>query len=296
MRQKRVYFDFNVFSNLIKNEEYKKYISDGTLKKCSIFISVAHVEEYYKAYKNDKNQKNVEYLKNLKKVMITITEQETILNPIIDNSKRIEAKSESFEDCYKRVKRYDTRENIENYGVFLNEKEKENVGELRRNNPDFKYISNLDKKEIWNTPEIIEEIKKFSDYVIRYNNDAWKNLIPIYEPWIVQWVKEIKKIPPDFSLEKDCFKKDNINFIILETVMEFMSNLLNRYGYHRDKELRKTISGIHDVSHLIYATYCEYLVSFDQNFSKRAEAIYYFLGIHTRVLSFNEFIEEIKKN
>lgn len=296
MRQKRVYFDFNVFSNLINNEEYKKYISDGTLKKCSIFISVAHVEEYYKAYKNDKNQENAEYLKNLKEIMITIKKPEIILNPTIDSNKRIEEKQELFEDCYKRVEGYDTIRNIENYGGFLNKKEKDNIDKLRKNNPDFKYISNLDKKEIWNTPEIIEEIEKFSDYVIRYNNDAWKNLIPIYGPWIAQRMKEIKKIPPDFSLEKDCFKKGNINFAILETVMEFMSNLLSRCGFYRDKNKKKTVSGILDVSHLIYATYCEYLVSFDCRFRKRAEAIYYFLGIDTRVLSFEEFINEIKDN
>ena len=52
--------------------------------------------------------------------------------------------------------------------------------------------------------------------------------------------------------------------------------------------MRKTISGIHDVSHSIYATYCNYFVTLDTNFRKRVEAIYYYLGLETKVRSFDD--------
>lgn len=286
MTQKKVYFDFNVFVYLANG---KINISDDILKKSDIFISVAHVEEYYKAYKNDEGMKNVEFLKNLKKTMITKKKQGIILNPTSkgNSNKIIDNKPQAFEDCYKIVERYDTRQCIENIGEFLNEKEKKNIDKLRKNNPNLTHISNFNKKEIWNIAEVIEEIQKFPEYVVKYN----KLLEEFNQRYRIE-----RKVLSNFSLEKDCFKKENIDFDTLECIIEFMSNLLSRCGFYRDKNPKKTASGIHDVSHLIYATYCEYLVSFDCRFRKRAEAIYYFLGIDTRVLSFEEFINEIKDN
>lgn len=74
--------------------------------------------------------------------------------------------------------------------------------------------------------------------------------------------------------------------------MEYLHKVLSRCGFHRDKDVRKTISGIHDVSHSIYATYCNYFVSLDANFRKRVEAVYYYLGFDIDVLSFDDLMEK----
>jgi len=282
---KRYYFDYNIYEKLSK-EDIK--MDSGFLKNNNIFLSVVHIEEYYKAYKNDVQNLNKDSLEKLKNIMIEISKKRIILNPV--KNSRIHAKNETFDECYDIIQKYDTRDIIENDGKIINKHEKCAVKNLREEDNMAKFNSTLDAKEIWKRPEVLNGILEFSEFYKDYNLIGFERLSHVYG--INGARKGISDLPKDFKLCKDCFKNNIPNFHLLECVIEYLHKVLSRCGFHRDKEVRKTISGIHDVSHSIYATYCNYFVTLDENFRKRVEAVYYYLGLETDVISFDELIKK----
>lgn len=277
----RYYFDYNIYNKIIR-EDIK--INSEFLRCNNIFLSVAHIEEYYKAYKNDVSNLNNNSLAKMKNIMINISKKRIILNPA--KNSRIHAKNQTFDECLDIIRKYDTRDIIENDGKEINILEKCIVENLKEEDQKVKFNSTLDFKQIWERPEVLKGISEFSEFYKIYNWICFERLIPIYG--IDGARKVIFTLPKDFELGKDCFKNTIPDFKLLECVMEYLHKVLSRCGFHRDKDIRKTISGIHDVSHSIYATYCNYFVTLDANFRKRVEAIYYYLGINTELLSFEE--------
>jgi len=280
-QMERYYFDYNIYEKISKEN---MRIDSEFLQHNNIFLSVAHIEEYYKAYKNDVENLNRVSLENLKNIMIEISKKRIILNPT--KNSRIHAKSETFDECYGIIEKYDTRDIVENDGQEINKLEKIVVDSLREEDSIAKYNSTLGKEEIWERPEVINGISEFSGFYNIYNSICFDRLVSVYG--VNGAKKGITVLPKDFKLCKDCFKNYVPNFHLLEMVIEYLHKILNRCGFHRDKEVRKTISGIHDVSHSIYATYCNYFVTLDINFRKRVEAIYYYLGLETEVRSFDD--------
>lgn len=282
------YFDYNIYQKLFK-EDIK--IDDDFFVNNNIFLSVAHIEEYYKACKNDVDNLNKDSLENLKNLMIEISKKGIILNPAINS--RINAKNETFDECYYIIQKYDTRDIVENDGKIINELENFIVKNLIEEDNMAKFNSTLDKKEIWKRPEVLEGILEFDKFYKKYILSSFIDLSSIYGMNGAR--KAISDLPQDFKLCKDCFKNVTPSFHLLECVVEYLHKVLSRCGFHRDKDVRKTISGIHDTSHSIYATYCNYFVSLDANFRKRVEALYYYLGFEIDVLSLDDLIERIKK-
>ena len=60
--------------------------------------------------------------------------------------------------------------------------------------------------------------------------------------------------------------------------------ILNFAGYCSEKSEQTSISGTHDVSHAIYATKADFLVTMDRKFAKKCKAVYNFLGVRTSVI------------
>lgn len=283
--KERYYFDYNIYERIAK-EDIK--IDDDFYVNNNIFLSVAHIEEYYKACKNDVGNLNKDSLENLKTLMIGISKKRIILNPA--KNSRIHAKNETFDECYDIIQKYDTRDIVENDGKIINKLEKCTVESLREEDDMAKFNSTLDKKEIWKRPEVLNGISDFDKFYKIYNSLSIKRLSLVYG--INGARKGISELPQDFKLCKDCFKNTAPNFHLLECVMEYLHKVLSRCGFHRDKDVRKTISGIHDISHSIYATYCNYFVSLDANFRKRVEAVYYYLGFDIDVLSLDDLMKK----
>lgn len=286
IHKKRIYFDFNVYDSIIKN---RISIMPDFKRQYDVFISVAHIEEYYKAYKNDTYNKNKEFLGNLKESMLDVAKKGIILNP---SESRVIAKPQMFSDCYDIIEKYDTRQVVEDNGEKLFYIENEKYSKLKDLDKSTINNTNLKKEEIWNRPEVIAELKKFPEYLKNYEKSDIYNLSSVYGLYNAHILHKRKNIAKEYKLQKDCFKKDYPNFGTIEMIIEFLNNILNECGYFRDKNVSKTQSGIHDVSHLIYSTYCNYLITLDANFKARAEAIYYYLGIDTKALSIEDFIKK----
>lgn len=286
-KKERYYFDYNIYERINK-EDIK--IDDNFYINNNLFLSVAHIEEYYKACKNDVDNLNKDSLESLKNLMIGMSKKSIILNPA--RNSRIHAKYEMFDECYDIIQKNDTRKIVENDGRIINKHEKCIVESLREEDEKAKFNSTLDKKEIWERPEVLNGISEFDDFYKNYNSLCFKRLLPIYG--IDGARKGISDLPKEFKLGKDCFKNVTPDFHLLECVMEYLHKVLSKCGFHRDNEIKKTISGIHDISHSIYATYCNYFVSLDYKFRKRVEAVYYYLGFDIDVLSLDELIKKYK--
>lgn len=71
------------------------------------------------------------------------------------------------------------------------------------------------------------------------------------------------------------------------TVYSCLFNLLDMVGYRKDKD---NVSRLYDASHAFYAQRCDVFVSNDTRMRLKAEAVYHFLEVKTKVLSTNSFL------
>lgn len=276
----RVYLDYNIYNRICE-----KKIQDSIFKNknTNIFLSVAHAEEYHKACKNDVDNENSDKLADIVNEMISLTPS-GILNP---SKTRIKNINEKFNVCLERVRKYDTGDIVTNNGKALHEIQKESADSYVKDNKQVKYYSTLGYDEIWNQKEIIEQVNKFSEYIDKYKESTFMQIAYLYG---YEQAKNICNINyKGFQLKENCYSELKDNYSLLECVIEFLHNVLGECGYNRDKEQRTAISGIHDVQHSIYATYCNYFISEDKSFSRRTNAIYTYLGIDTKVISISEF-------
>ena len=151
-------------------------------------------------------------------------------------------------------------------------------------------ISNKDENDIWDVKEVKQEIYNYTQilpYIIYEQNNGYENQILKNKYNIVLGISN------DLKLEKGSYNKLKNKYADLEIIIEILFNILTSCGYNRDKGIRKVTSGIHDVSHAIYGTYCDELITNDQKFYKRCKAVYNYLGIKTKVLTLNDFLNEI---
>ncbi|MBV4450951.1 hypothetical protein KM792_15050, partial [Clostridium tyrobutyricum] len=201
--------------------------------------------------------------------------------------------NEKFNDCIDRVKKYDTRDIVANNGILLNKIQRESVVSYVKNDKKVKNYSNLSYSEIWNQKQIIQKLNKFPQYINKYKEITFIQVANLYG---IEQARSICNLNyGGFQLNKNCYYKLKNNYSLLECVIEFLHNLLGECGYNRDKKERTSISGIHDVQHSIYATYCNYFISEDKTFSKRTNAIYTYLGVGTQVIDICEFMKIIQK-
>lgn len=288
IEMKRIYFDYNIYTKLAD----KKIMMPENSKKYMInYISVAHAEEYYNAKENDDGN-NVNQLKNIKFMLSETANDIGILNPKIGDI--IYSKKEKFEDCLARIKKYDTRDIIRRDAKNIWEDNVRIYKKILELDRESQNNSNCSIKEIWKRPEVIDRIKIYKAEEERRNNHLYKDFREIYSEEEARYLA-VKENLSIFDIKKDMYKNYYPNFVEMEFTIEFLNNVLTACGYCKDKDERKTNSGIYDVEHAIYATYCDFFVTDDKRLAKRMNAIYYFLGLKTKCISFDEMWQNLEK-
>lgn len=63
---------------------------------------------------------------------------------------------------------------------------------------------------------------------------------------------------------------------------------------YRPEAVKKSRSRMHDVSHAIYGSIADILVTDDDRFSKKLQAVYKYWGIETEILSTDDFVYKVK--
>ena len=288
MKKDRIYMDYNIYTKLA-NEEI--FIPNRYYEYAKVYISVAHVEEFYNAKENDKKGDNKAQLDEIRLLFTKKLNNSGILNPQIKG--RIINKKELFDECLERVSMFDTRKNIEDSAVILHKMNKDKFAELRKKDINAMNNSNCSIQEIWDRNEVVEGLSGFSERIKLNNNYSFDILKEIYGDSSAAYLSKFKI--RDFTLERGLFRGERPDFKELELTIEFLQELLNACGYYSDKNQRTTKSGIYDTEHAIYATYCTYFVTDDKNLRNRLDAIYFYLGISTKCISYNEWCENLKR-
>lgn len=279
----KVYLDFQIFDRCAKNSEIKEFIMKQR-DTCDFFCSTAHLEELYRATKNAginlENQKKAQALR-------TSIEQvccRGILNPG-GYKQGIVLRDESIDECLYRIKKYDTREEIESGAESLNEQHNQP--------PSFSHnynCSNEKWKAIWDedcTKHDITERNRCNN-ICNQMHMLREKLCRIYGESEAQ--RQICKAWKSVCPICPASYKDMKNFYgRLEYVIEQLSRALSKVGYYREKDERRFNSGEYDITHIIYGTYCDYFVTEDKRLYNKAKAIYYYLQVPTEVLTLKDF-------
>lgn len=281
----RVYFDTNIFEDIVKKVIDISIDELNNFTNIAYYISTAHVEEYFIAIKNDSENKYTQY-NNDRKLLMSSLKLKGILNP---SNTRIKNKPEKFDNCLSRVKQFDTTDIMIQKGRRIRKAQSDFFKDLLLTNPDVQNNSNLDPKEIWNKNEVKRVLAEFPDYVEKNNASLFQELQYVYGTRNALKLTPLKKLAP-FEIKKGCFEEISNQYALMEVIFEFLHSTLNKCGYNRDKKDSTVISGIYDTTHSIYGTYCNYFVSSDDRLKKRISAIYYYLGVPTKVISFNDFL------
>ncbi len=83
-----------------------------------------------------------------------------------------------------------------------------------------------------------------------------------------------------------CFYKMKSVFSFIENMIDIVMRELMRHGYKLEP-LKKTESSLHDHTHAIYATACDYFISKDRRFIEKTKSTYSYLGVKTIVVDAN---------
>lgn len=290
MERGKIYLDYNVFTQIesdIHNLEKIKNI----FTECDFYYSVIHVEEYLWAEHNS-TEKNYVTLSNMKAVIVGVSKKGVILKPSVNSQNGIIIEMpQSFDACYNLEMHYNTQNPVSEDAEWNFSHRKILRRDLQERNINAKNFSNLDYNEIWEEVEIKNRIEQL-------NNERMKNLHDIkaqrnnysrsddkgeriYSDEEIDLLLDLTK--DICSVERNCFQNNIPSYPSLENAIEVLNNVLCECGYMHDKSERTERSGIYDVGHMIYATYCDKFVTKDARFARRAKAIYYYLGIKTQV-------------
>lgn len=283
----RVYFDTNIFEDIVKGKIDISIKKLNSFKNINYYISTAHIEEYYIAIKNDiQNKYSVDNQK--RKDLMTELKCNGILNP---SRSQIVNFPENFDTCLQRVKEYDTTELIKERSIEIHKSRYNFYNNLIKEQAKAKNYSNLTPEKIWEESEIKSSLSKIGVCIKLRSFQIYLDLINIYG---LETVPKLKSID-DSKLYKSCFKEIHNQYFLMETIFEYLHALLNKYGYNADKNVQTVTSGVYDIAHSIYGTYCDYFVSNDTRLRKRISAIYYYLGVPTKVITFEEFLKIANK-
>ena len=258
MKKKKLYLDFNVLIYLKDNQDdnLTSLIEDYRNKDYLIVFSPAHIEEIAVSEKRD-NQPKDKINKDLE--FISKLTNNNALRPITKNNCVLF--SETPNECYERVikdySRNDFAELIEEAVLYD-----------AHTNP----LSEPKKMNNKPAEDILKDIK-VRKYILQ----------KLVENNIIE-KKHIKK-----ALRWE-FKDIQSKFYIFESYVDMSARHLEKLGFFREKK-QKYRSRLHDVSHIIYSSYCDIFITNDKNLYNKAKAIYSLLKIDTEIYMKDEFIE-----
>lgn len=286
-----IYLDHNIYITAINSNIEKHLELEIFLEKISknhknfiCLYSPAHMEEIYKAYINSNYKEKKSNIMSL----ITRTTKNMEVRPHLIKIGNIKSSNlvithEDPYKCYKRVENIDTREYISNVGKKEYLDNKNFLKKEKQKNRSLLNLSNKSFKDIWEDPFIKSHI------------DNINNLLPQIKKEHISYIG--LKLSDNLKIEKQMYPSIKNYHYDLEFTIEVLFKILNRCGYYAEKgDEKKGISAIHDISHAIYASLTDYLITTDERFAKKCKAVYYYLGINTKVIHTKNDVDSIISN
>lgn len=286
---KKLYLDYNIFEEVNKDENFKTFIEN--VKEYDFYYSGAHAEELFKSKKNSKDG-TIQYVQETKFLIEELARSKKIIPNIHDKSIKngLIKYKESLDKCLIRIARDDNSAYVDDKSVTRFFSGKANYTRMREEDITLSNITNISPEGIWENSYIkdaIEAYNKIMNEIVYFYNNGTSNKIARDK------YNFIVNIPGDYQLKKNSYYDIKKNYHLLELTIEFLHFILTENGYCKEKNEHAAISGVHDISHSIYATYCDVFVTKDLRLKQRSEAIYKFLNINTKILTLDDFRNEI---
>lgn len=264
--QKSVYLDYNIFAYIFEGAHVDLHRKIEQLRlDYKVPYSPAHIEEVATALMQPKPDASsfLDALKLSHRRLQSISEITSNVELLPNDSGPTLERIESPWECFIRViKHYDVNQVIESREEIMLAafKATDANGELANRN------SNLPN-------DFLSDPKHESDIKLKLYFD-----VPLALAARKVGVSEIKW--PEISR----------SHALTERTLELVMNHLEEIRY-RPEKVSKSRSRMHDVTHAIYAASTDYLVSNDPRFLEKARVAYQYLGIKTKVLSLERFME-----
>ncbi len=272
----RIYLDQNVYIAILDKELDKDRLMAYKKENDYEFVyGPAHIEEVYRVAA-DVNSPFNDKMPELLNVIKDITDSHEVL-PTLEG---VVVRVEPPESCYRRVKAIDTTERVEKDSLLKFCIDTENYKKMLDEDKHNQSISALQPKNVWDNKTIeklIDDMNNNSVNIVnRYNNSLECNMLRL--------VGLDRHLDEGFNFErKQYHQRLKSHFDELEYTVEILMRVLNFCGYYAEKNERTAISSTHDITHCIYGTECDYLITKDKRFAKKCEAIYEFIGADTIV-------------
>lgn len=269
--KKLVYLDHNIYIAALNDPSIQDKIISLKDRGIRYVYSPAHIEEIHTA-----NVKIPNYNKIAEKLFSLISKVTNNEECFPSNGQNaIILRKQLPRKCYLRVKGKDTVSRVYNDSVDRFSVDKSNYQNMINEDKHNTSISTISYEKIWDHSAISQAVDNFNRYInfmiLRYNHKALKERLNEY-------------LPENYTLSKGGFKIFRRSHVQLEFSIEILFRILNQNGYNSDKQLNTAISGTHDVSHAIYATRTNILLTSDKRFAEKCKAVYFFLGVPTEVV------------
>lgn len=318
---KKVYLDYNVWDKIHKKENpevrifFEKQAEQNGWK---YYLSTAHLEELYRARKGEaEKRQHIGETDALEATMCAMSE-----SGVIKPSETVEffkGKNEYLKAKQAIEVEHDTREIV--YSLA-----DERDYEVAKTGDDpkclFKGVTHVKADEhesVWNLTRIKEAIEKENK-----NRASNRRKLPCLleypdmlcnDPQFRHLYDEYGFTPLTRSIIFKRMRRKNIfknsyselkkSYVFLEDDIDTLFKILADHGFKREKsdyenkdgeivkkeKLQKMFnSEEYDISHAILSTYCDVLVTCDQNFVKKYKAVAYYLGIPIEIKLLSELI------
>ncbi|MBA0175095.1 hypothetical protein [Pectobacterium carotovorum] len=310
---KRIYFDQNiwfdfmysrndtnldVFLNELNRSEFEVVYSPATCEEiCNSFISESIGEKIKEDEMLDRIAKISLISENKSIIPFFRSDVKILSNPYGTNS--VFFVVEDPKDNFKRVYDYYASNKFSELG----QQEVIDAGrELEIDaNLDQKLLAEINNSDpvsrIFNSPECLLNIKKELASSFMFG-DAMRLLIkngtiihPMEESDLskiadfankeMNYLEYLSKAKKLIDMKSDLFSFIKNDFPCVESVIDVLMKELikNRYASEKNK-----MSSLHDTTHVIYSSFCDYFVTNDKKLYKKAKAIYEFIGVKTEVI------------
>lgn len=267
----KIYLDYNILVYLMNEKDplLEELIQSIDRTKFQFIYSPAHIEEI--AVSTKRNNYPIEKTKEKLSFLSKLTENTEIL-PFKRTDVRIIEDLGAYlceehpERCYARVsedyKNNDLAEKMEE--DFLNEVTENNI---HGNDPNI--MNNINPETILSEPK----------YDIKTKEKIFISLLRL-EKYDKCQVLEL--MGGSSNLQELTFLSIKKDYRAIETAMEIVFDKLEEIRYRPEKK-KNSRSRLHDVSHAIYAAYCDYFITEDSKLFDKTRAAYAYLKQRTTV-------------
>lgn len=272
---KYLYLDHNIYIEARDDLQLRGYLNTLLEKNLQCIYSPAHIEEIFKVVASETSQ-----YKNKMDMSMEVISEITGNKEVLPTESGLIIKKEETNECYSRVKGMDTRKRVEKDSETKFVVDKDNYKKSLDKDKQNVYISNISPDKIWEHQGLRESLAEFNknrSVIINKHNNSM-------DVQLLSFLGVDKKLPSTFCLKQGNYSLLKKSHKQLEYTIEVLFRMLNFSGYYAEKSEKTSISGTHDVSHSIYATKADYLISMDKRFVKKCQAVYSFLGVETEII------------